>query len=153
MNTLSKLNHSVTTMKSDIYFMCHCLLTVITPVREHSEVLNTSTAQQFLSVEGEKEVSWRTHTQFWWIEVKLLQCNRNSHLICFARLKQFCKHFSKLISPPPLHAWLSWCCTPLESWQKDTSGKTCCFGKLLLFTLKMCKIGRINHWLRCLIEL
>ncbi len=43
-NALSKLNHSVTTMKSDIYFMCHCLLTVIIPPREHSEALNTSTA-------------------------------------------------------------------------------------------------------------
>lgn len=44
LNTLSKLNHSVTTMNSDIYFMRHCLLTVIIPAREHSETLNTSTA-------------------------------------------------------------------------------------------------------------
>lgn len=42
LNTLSELNHSVTTMESDIYFMRHCLWTVIIPAREHSETLNTA---------------------------------------------------------------------------------------------------------------
>lgn len=67
------------------------------------------------------------------------QRSRNSHLIRFARLKQCCKHFSKLISSPLLHTWLSWCCTLFDAWQEDASVKTCCSGKLLLFAL--------SHWL------
>lgn len=50
---------SVTTMKSDIYFMRHCLLTVIIPAGEHSETLNTSTTQ-YQSKKSVRKVCWKS---------------------------------------------------------------------------------------------
>lgn len=120
LNTLSELNHFVTTMKSDIYFMRHCLLTVIAPAREHSETHNTfSKCGQERSLfrrcvqshQGPQMSGYSPHPSLMKRGQTAPQLNKNSHLICFARLKQCCKHFSKLISTPLLHAWLSWCCT------------------------------------------
>lgn len=85
--TESKLNHSVTTMKSDICFMCQCLLTVIIPMREHSETINNTSTTHSIQVldskteiyeEGMLEVARAhrcldtAHTQVGWLEVRLL---------------------------------------------------------------------------------
>lgn len=58
LNTLTKLNHFVVTVKSDIYLMCHCLPTVIIPAREHSEAQNTSKTQS-IQVQTARKKSMR----------------------------------------------------------------------------------------------
>lgn len=85
------------------------------------------------------------------------QHDRNSHLICFASLKQCCKHFLNWFLP--FFYMLGWAGaalylilgrrTPLVSllW------KIALIYTVSLAEMKMCKMCRPNHWLRYFLQL